>query len=571
MNLSVVLFSLSFCSGQSSAQTNRLSNEQTNENPIQEKMPTISIRFTDCPFCSFTSTDPEAFRQHVLCNHLSDKNFRCLVCNRLYRHRGDCIFISKQKKNPTKSFVSGSFHIRKKHTDLMVGDNVESLREYIGEFQPSTMTADELIEILSHPPSGSISADGLTNAMNSSLSAIGIQQPNPPHAFRCGYCKFSSVNSGDVKKHQTWKHANLLSNILPIDPNDPQQQPMVTYKRKRVHSTKTGNHEDDGPISQRPRVSMPAQRQLTIDTSSNIHNDQDSDGKDLLSPNEPSAFDSPQLSVKNSNIQQQLSVLGSVNSRVYKCIRCERLAPHRWIIERHIRSDHPTDCDNMSNVIIEIDKPSSTSNNGEPMRATKSSSSSSLSSTEQNNTNATAPKAFSCSACSLQAYHLWVILRHIRNVHKNDQSNAKIIDNINNQIIEDTDDLESNGTTSPSTKISTINNENNEASEPVDIKNEEMLKHLINTAMATRKGSSNNNNNTSNTFLENLPANLLNNNVAASLANLLGQLTNKQLLQQSSPFQSEKAPLAKRYKCSLCPHVSAWGGKSDDEVFLCPN
>jgi len=178
-------------------------------------MPTISIRFTDCPFCSFTSTDPEAFRQHVLCNHLSDKNFRCLVCNRLYRHRGDCIFISKQKKNPTKSFVSGSFHIRKKHTDLMVGDNVESLREYIGEFQPSTMTADELIEILSHPPSGSISADGLTNAMNSSLSAIGIQQPNPPHAFRCGYCKFSSVNSGDVKKHQTWKHANLLSNILP--------------------------------------------------------------------------------------------------------------------------------------------------------------------------------------------------------------------------------------------------------------------------------------------------------------------------------------------------------------------
>lgn len=518
--------------GQSPVQVNRTSNEPNNN--IQDQTSALSIRFTDCPFCSFTSTDPETFRQHVLTNHLSDKNFRCLVCSRLYRHRGDC-----------------SFHIRKKHCDLMVGDNVDSLREYIGEFQPNTMSAEELIEILSHPPSGSISADGTSNSLNSSLSSMGIQQPNPPHAFRCGYCKFSSVNSGDVKKHQTWKHVNLLSNILPIDPNDPQQQPMVSYKRKRIHSTKTANGEDDGPVSQRPRLSMPAQRHLTIDTSSNIQNDQDSESKDLLSPNEPSSFDCPQLSIKNSNIQQQLSVLGSINSRVYKCVRCERLAPHRWIIERHIRSDHPSDFDNMSNIIIEIDKPSSTSNNGEPMRATKSSSSSS-SSTEQSNTNATVPKAFSCSACSLQAYHLWVILRHIRNVHKNDGSNAKIIDNINNQIIEDTDDLESNGS---STKISTINNENNEETEQVDIKNEEMLKHLINTAMATRKGNS-----TPNNFLENLPANLLNNNVATSLANLLGQLTNKQLLQQPSPYQTEKAPLAKRYKCSLCPHVSAWGG-----------
>ena len=95
-----------------------------------------------------------------------------------------------------------------------------------------------------------------------------------------------------------------------------------------------------------------------------------------------------------------------------------------------------------------------------------------------------------------------------------------------------------------------IENEKHEAN------NEEMLKHLINTAMATRKT------NTSNTLLENIPANLMNNNVAASLATLLGQLANKQL-QQQQQFQSEKAPLAKRYKCSLCSHISAWGGKDD--------
>jgi hypothetical protein len=188
-----------------------------------------------------------------------------------------CLF---QFYNFFKIFIPilGSFHIRKKHSDRMVGDNVESLREYIGEFQPNLMTANELKELLSCPliPSlASIPSNGTPNQSRQSLTSL-IQQPNPPHAFRCGYCKFSSVNSGDVKKHQTWKHANLGSNILPIDPNDPQQQPIVSYKRKRIHSTKTANSDEDGPTIRRPRISMPSQRQLTIDTSPAINTDNDS-------------------------------------------------------------------------------------------------------------------------------------------------------------------------------------------------------------------------------------------------------------------------------------------------------
>ncbi|CAF3663935.1 unnamed protein product [Rotaria sordida] len=566
---------------QSPDQSNRtISHENSINNTIEQNgkinVEKMITRFTDCPFCSFTSIDSEAFRKHVLTNHLSDKNFRCLVCNRLYRYRGDC-----------------SFHIRKKHSDRMIGDNIESLREYIGEFQPNSMTAIELKELLSCPltPSlASIPSNGIPiNSRQSSTTLIQHQQPNPPHSFRCGYCKFSSVNSGDVKKHQTWKHANLTSNILPIDPNDPQQQPIVGYKRKRIHSTKTSNNEDDGPSIRRPRISMPLQRDLTINTSpstiiSTTNIDNDSAPRDLLSPNEPqssSSFDGEQSIIKTNNnhlsTQHQLSAIGSLSSRVYKCIRCERLAPHRWIIERHIRAKHPSDLDNMSNIILEIDKPLTTSINGEPMTATKSSSATLLtstsSSTDQDPLASTIPKAFSCSACSLQSYHLWVILRHIRNVHHNDGSNAKIIDNINNQIIEDNDDLESdtpvhsvssNTMTTTITSNSNVNNnvhDNNEkTSEQNNLSNEEMLTRLINTAMTTRKL------NATNTFFENLPTSLMNNNVAASLATLLGQLTNKQLIQQQQQqqqqqqFQAEKAPLVKRYKCSLCSHISAWGG-----------
>ncbi len=51
---------------------------------------------------------------------------------------------------------------------------------------------------------------------------------------------------------------------------------MINYKRKRIHSTKTTNADEDGPIIRRPRISMPSQRQLTIDTSPTINNDKDS-------------------------------------------------------------------------------------------------------------------------------------------------------------------------------------------------------------------------------------------------------------------------------------------------------
>jgi len=166
----------------------------------------------------------------------------------------------------------------------MIGDNIESLREYVGEFEPNSMTVNELKELLSCPLTPSLASIPSNGTPNNSRQAL-IQnqpQPNSTHAFRCGYCKFSSVNSGDVKKHQTWKHANLMSNILPIDPNDPQQQPSVSYKRKRVHSTKPTNNEEDGPIIRRPRISMPSQRQLTIDTSPTTNVDNESPSKGLL-------------------------------------------------------------------------------------------------------------------------------------------------------------------------------------------------------------------------------------------------------------------------------------------------
>lgn len=48
----------------------------------------------------------------------------------------------------------------------MIGDNIESLREYVGEFDPNSMTIQELKELLSCPltPSlASIPSNGILN------------------------------------------------------------------------------------------------------------------------------------------------------------------------------------------------------------------------------------------------------------------------------------------------------------------------------------------------------------------------------------------------------------------------
>ena len=95
----VSIRSISSCSlylpDESTVQSNRLSARGNSINNTIEQngknnSNTAGAKFTDCPFCSFTSVEPEAFRKHVLTNHLIDKNFRCLICNRLYRYRGDC-------------------------------------------------------------------------------------------------------------------------------------------------------------------------------------------------------------------------------------------------------------------------------------------------------------------------------------------------------------------------------------------------------------------------------------------------------------------------------------------------
>ncbi len=47
---------------------------------------------TDCPYCDYKTTDIEQFKLHIIA-HIRDKNYRCLLCNRLYKYRGKIIVL----------------------------------------------------------------------------------------------------------------------------------------------------------------------------------------------------------------------------------------------------------------------------------------------------------------------------------------------------------------------------------------------------------------------------------------------------------------------------------------------
>lgn len=200
---------------------------------------------------------------------------------------------------------------------------------------------------------------------------------------------------------------------------------MSGQKRERVQNSKVSGPTDDGkPLFRRQRISIPADstgkglwrkrkcRPRGVFSSSSFC-------LDLLSPNDSSTpMESTETSA--STLNTSLIAISLVSSRVYKCLRCECLAPHRWIIERQIRAKHLSELDKMSSIIFEIAKPTNSTTNGEPLSTTKSQPSTNAEPT----VDVPAMKALSSSACSLQSYHLWVITRHIRNVHSDDGSNV---------------------------------------------------------------------------------------------------------------------------------------------------
>ena len=141
---------------------------------------------TDCPYCDYKTTDIEQFKVHIVA-HIRDKNYRCLLCNRLYKYRGKINRIMSLIYHSQSEIGDCSFHIRRKHHRYSANSN-----EYIQRFLFDTTDGDETMS--TQPGGYGSSINGSNNTSNMS------REPDEPvRYFGCPYCDYTSNYGGDVR------------------------------------------------------------------------------------------------------------------------------------------------------------------------------------------------------------------------------------------------------------------------------------------------------------------------------------------------------------------------------------
>ncbi|CAF0852979.1 unnamed protein product [Didymodactylos carnosus] len=318
----------------------------------------INDSITECPYCEYKTNDIEQFKLHIAA-HIRDKNYRCLLCNRLYKYRGDC-----------------SFHIRRKHHRYSTNSN-----DYIQRFLFDT--ADD--ETNNNNNNNNINGTANSNGND----AIGIKDSSandndlsmPSRYFGCPYCDYTSNYGGDVRKHQARKHPNFESKVTKIIRQEQQQQ-NIDLNGHESDCQQCGSNDDER--FQQREIGQQKEEMISNET---VHSKGNHKIKKRVAP---------ELFVQSMDqiIQQtKLPLLSNYAPvRVFQCSCCHQQGTYKWVVERHIRAKHP----DMPDVKV-IELPAELA--VKLQRITPS------------------LKRFRCSLCPLQSKHTWVIIRHIKHFH----------------------------------------------------------------------------------------------------------------------------------------------------------
>jgi hypothetical protein len=131
----------------------------------------------ECPYCTYHSNGNDAeYLLHVK-DHLCGKSFRCVLCNSVYKYRGDCVV-----------------HLKRKHqkADLYA-------QNYVERFNLDTLDIGQVC-ILLKPKQQE-------------------ETENEEKLFSCSYCDYKANYKGDVFKHQTRRHPGSPKNVTSLVPN----------------------------------------------------------------------------------------------------------------------------------------------------------------------------------------------------------------------------------------------------------------------------------------------------------------------------------------------------------------
>ncbi len=130
----------------------------------------------ECPYCTYYSNGNDAeYLLHVK-DHLSGKSFRCVLCNSVYKYRGDCVV-----------------HLKRKHQKADM-----HAQSYVERFNLDNLEISQICVLLKPKQQEEIE--------------------NEEKLFSCSYCDYRANYKGDVFKHQTRRHPGLAKNVILLNP-----------------------------------------------------------------------------------------------------------------------------------------------------------------------------------------------------------------------------------------------------------------------------------------------------------------------------------------------------------------
>lgn len=135
----------------------------------------------ECPYCVYKvqAIQSSEYLNHVR-EHLAGKMFRCVLCNSVYKYRGDCVV-----------------HLKRKHQSADM-----QAHNYVDKFELDQIDPHAVYSLLK-PKQGEEYGEGVNGEQQEKL-------------FGCAYCDYKANYKGDVYKHQTRRHPGLAKMINPL-------------------------------------------------------------------------------------------------------------------------------------------------------------------------------------------------------------------------------------------------------------------------------------------------------------------------------------------------------------------
>ena len=518
----------------------------------------------ECPYCTYFSNGNDSeYITHVK-EHLCGKAFRCVLCNSVYKYRGDCVV-----------------HLKRKHqkADMVA-------HSYVDRFDLEKI---ELNQICAY----------LKPKQHEDLE-------NEEKLFGCAYCDYKANYKGDVFKHQTRRHPGNAKSVLALASNvngnnntsRANYSNMMNESGGENNSYMNGdNYEDDeeddnffhgennndvidinDEEQDEPINDIMDEEEDFFNERSHLNNnsqDENNEDDDIIDDNNPDQYEdynndksqnvSSQQQESLSNKYQckfcpfvgkngaklQLHLATHYNIKQYMCPVCNRRANFKWDIQKHLRKIHNNyeldviilpEAEARKSINSYIQHNSSTTNNAISNNRHQVVNNVSHTTHSPNfkfaNRHAVREKKFKCSLCMRTSKWQWDIKKHIRTVHKNKSGDVIVLN---------------------SKEIATMNNSMNENG------NQFQTKQSLNQSLPASFNNNNQNSTNrviSNSLFRNSIINMKSQSSTPTAASVVAN-GSVQAIQSSNPSLTcnsigSDSTGNKKFKCTFCVYRSNW-------------